>query len=70
MGKLKPTKKGKGGKHRKQDTFGIIRARSMRQARVVTALELFMIDRIMQGSTCEPEGASVGSREVKLAAKS
>jgi hypothetical protein len=68
MSKLKATQRGKSGKHKGQDTFQTVYVRSLRKARVTTSLDQFMFDRIMRGSTDEPEGALAGSRLVKLSA--
>jgi hypothetical protein len=70
MSKLKPTKKGKAGKHRAQDTPQVIYVRGLRKARVVTSADLFMIDRIHQGSADNVEGAMAGSQDVRLSNRS
>jgi ribosomal protein L35 len=66
VSKLKATQRGKSGKHKAQDTRSSIYIRSLRKARVVTPLDLKMIDRIRIGSIDEPDGALAGSSQVKL----
>lgn len=69
MSKLKATQSGKAGKHKGHDSFNTVVVRGVRVARVTTSLDRFLLDRIRQGSSEEPDGALAGSRNTKLAVR-
>jgi hypothetical protein len=66
MSKLKPTQRGKAGKHKSQDTYSDVYLRGLRKARVKTPLDCLMMERIFRGSADEVDGALAGSQGVRL----
>ena len=70
MSKLKATKSGKAGKHKGQDTFATVYARSLRKGRVMTGTDQRLLGFILRGLNDEQEGALAGAPKSRGAKKS
>lgn len=60
MSKLKPTQRGKAGKHRSEDTTGSIKMRARRIVRTANRIDRLLMEQLFCSVNDEPSGLLAG----------